>query len=399
MRRMHSGFVQLPILVVLGILFLGGGALYFSSTSSVDETDKTEATEKPVSKQAGSPASKSEQAPLAEKRQKSSASSKATMSLPTTGTTYPPTTNSSYETLKRELEWAVSSGSEISPGTRADIEAKIAKLEKEGLRGDSIDLLKGLLSQLTVGGTVTATPNQNYGEPDPTKPPIIPWETDAVTWVYWQGKHTPRKTPPPCPNPLTIQLPVESSLVESVLYPGQVRSGDFKPHGGLILKVAPGASVEIRAPMDGYLTSVAKFTDEFGLHYNPNFQHSCGIAFGFGHLGAVSPKIQAAFDTVPQKPYKDSRTEIVEPIFVKHGEVVGTALQERGRGFDFGVSDFRQENKASKRADFREKYSESPWADFYGVCWFDLLPPEVETAVRALPAGDMYQGSNSEYCS
>lgn len=229
------------------------------------------------------------------------------------------------------------------------------------------------------------------------------WEYDINQpekgW-YWAREGAP----PACPESLVMESPVEPDLATAILYPGQVRGDgpkDFKPHGGFTLK--PNSAIELRAPMDGYLSSVARFTDEFGYHISLNFVHPCGIHFGGGHWGAVPPDIQAVIDTIPVKAYGDSRTEeIIPPYFVKKGQIIVTGLQEKAHperpGFDWGVVDYRQPNAASKDPRFRELYGYAPWKTYYGVCWLDLLPDDQKTALKALPGGDGKQGKNSEYC-
>ena len=35
-----------------------------------------------------------------------------------------------------------------------------------------------------------------------------------------------------CPDPFVFQLPIDINKATSVLYPGQIRGGDYKAHGG-----------------------------------------------------------------------------------------------------------------------------------------------------------------------
>lgn len=45
--------------------------------------------------------------------------------------------------------------------------------------------------------------------------------------VAWDAESAPA-----CPDPLILQTPVDLTLATAILYPGQERGGDFKPHGG-----------------------------------------------------------------------------------------------------------------------------------------------------------------------
>lgn len=329
-------------------------------------------------------------------------------SLPTPGLNYESTGHTPSrppipEALRSELEMATKSGG-VNPSRFNSMLSEIEALAESGV---DVAELRAMLGKVAVGG---ATAQKAPAPPPP--PPAEEehaetrpfWEYDpsrTADWHYWAREGAP----PACPEPLVLPSPVDLSLVASILYPGQVRGDgpeDFKPHGGFILK-AGNTSVALRAPMDGYLTAVAKFTDEFGLHYGLTFQHPCGIQFGGGHFGVLPPDIQAVVDTIPLKGFGESRTEsVISAYFVKKGQVIVTGLQEKVNrerpGFDWGVADLRSTNAASADPRFRSLYGYAPWNTYYGVCWFDLLPPEQETIVRSFPGGDYREGKNSEYC-
>lgn len=311
--------------------------------------------------------------------------------------------------LKAELQMAVKSGG-MNPVRYASILKEIDGLATRGLDANTLGALRSALAQLSVGGQDAATKKEIVQQPPQESPesrvdtrPF--WEFDPskpeLGW-YWAREGEPPACPP---EPLVLPAPVDLNLVTAILYPGQVRGDgpkDFKPHGGFTLK-PEGIAVELRAPMDGYLTSVAKFTDEFGLHYGLGFVHPCGILWGGGHFGKLPPDIETAIEKIPLKGYKDSPTEqLIPPYFVKKGQVIVTGLQEKANperpGFDWGVADYRQPNAASKDSRFRELYGSAPWNTYYGVCWLDHLPPEQESIVRSFPGGDGKQGKNSEYC-
>lgn len=311
---------------------------------------------------------------------------------------------SSLEKLRAEMEMGLKSGG-VHPTRFASMKREI---DEFAARGFDVAALRALLGKFVVGGiekpkppVQTATPPQPketarvetkpFWEYDPSKP--------ELGW-YWAREGTP----PACPEPLVMESPIDVHLPTAILYPGQIRGDgpkDFKPHGGFMLK--PGSPIEIKAPMDGYLVSVAKFTDEFGYHVGLAFQHPCGILFGGGHWGALPPDIQAVVDKIPLKGFKESQNEpVMPPYFVKKGQVIVTGLQEKAHperpGFDWGVADYRQRNAASNDPRFRELYGSAPWNTYYGVCWLDLLPPDQQAILKSLPGGDGKQGKNSEYC-
>ncbi|MBI2064839.1 MAG: hypothetical protein HYT62_02155 [Candidatus Yanofskybacteria bacterium] len=316
--------------------------------------------------------------------------------------------------LERDVNAGIQYGG-INPELYDQIDFELAKIESQGFQPERTAVLRIKMDQLNVGGRSKPTPVPSKAPAQATtqastkvvvKPSPVPQERyeGRPFWVFKYGKWVWERegTPPLCPE-LILPLPIDINLITGILYPGQVRGDgpeDFKSHGGFQLK--PVSKIEIKAPMDGYLTSVAKFTDEFGLHYSLIFQHPCGIQFWGGHWGALPPDIQVIMDKVPMKNYGDSRTEDVAPYFVKKGQVIVTGLQEKGNserpGFDWGVADLRQENEASKDSGFRDLYGDYPGKNYYGVCWLDLLPPEEKSIIKGLPGVDMKSGKYSEYC-
>ena len=383
----ERGFVPMFAIGIFAIIaFVFGGAMMYTenqerTTLSPDKDQRTEQSP--------------EKAPVAD-AQPASGGNFAT-SEPSSRTT------PSASTLRSELAMAIKSGG-IHPSRLNDIEREIDALAATGA---DVSELRALLGKLSVGDSSAQNP-----PPPPPQQPVTTeraetkpfWEYNpsrTANWHYWAHAGTP----PACSEPIVLPAPVDLTLVTAILYPGQVRGDgpkDFKPHGGFILK-AGNLSVELRAPMDGYLTSAAKFTDPFGLHYALTFQNPCGIQFGGGHFGVLPPDIAAVVDKVPLKGYGESRTEpIFPPYFVKKGQVIVTGLQEKANperpGFDWGVADLRETNASSKDPRFQSLYGYAPWNTYYGVCWLDLLPPEQESVVRSFPGGDYREGKNSEYC-
>ena len=310
------------------------------------------------------------------------------------------------EELIAEIRMATGSGG-VNRSRYDAIVKELEQLAVQGLDQRTLETIKTMREKMVIGGSEPVVKKEEPPPPREEAPRVETrpfWEYDPSQpekgW-YWARDGAP----PECAPNIVLEAPVDLNLVTGILYPGQVRGTsplDFKPHGGFQLK-AGTKSVAIRAPMDGYLVSVAKFTDEFGLHYGLTFTHPCGIAFGGGHFGALPPDIQAIVDTIPMKGYRESTgTEITPPHFVKKGDVIVTGLQEGGiperPGFDWGVADYREPNAASKDARFRELYGYAPWNTYYGVCWLDWLPAAQQSIVRSLPGVDGKQGKNSEYC-
>ena len=303
-----------------------------------------------------------------------------------------------FDSLKQSLLSAQKESSEISPQTYQDIESKIKYWEGKGYAKEMQEI-RNLLSQLKVGGQIpeiSAPENQAMKPEENTEEKNTPaQDISPVRWDYKNGKWIPTREPPACPEPLVLKVPVDLERVNGILYPGQVRGDDFKPHGGFATD-GEGPDV-VSAPLQGYIKEVAYFTDEFGVHYMYDIQHECGIMVRMGHLGAVPEKFQEVFDAVPKRGYRDSVTMEVESVLVEAGEIIATNSQT-GKGFDFGLYDLRKENQAAKDPAFREKHADEAGQAYYALCWLDWFTEEESNNLKALPGVDGKSGKESAYC-
>lgn len=225
-------------------------------------------------------------------------------------------------------------------------------------------------------------------------------EVEKVTWSRTQDGWKVSGTPPACPEPL-LKPPADISLATSILYPGQNRGGDYKPHGGFRFDNQKDNSVTVSAPLDAELVYASRYIEMGELQYMLDFIAPCGYTYRFDHLLALDSKFQAMADKLPETKENDSRTTSVSPSLpVKAGETIATQIgMNKSRlnvFFDWGVYDMRNKNEASK---------DPAWAaahDFpnarHGVCWFDLLSADEEAKVRALPASDGDNGKTSDFC-
>lgn len=206
-----------------------------------------------------------------------------------------------------------------------------------------------------------------------------------------------------CPDPI-LQSPVDVDAVSSILYPGQTRGGNYKPHGGFRLDGSSSNAVEVRAPMDAKLVAGSRYIEQGEEQILLDFQSGCGVNFRFDHLLAVSPTIQKAVDKLPAAKPDDSRTtNFNEQLSVKAGDVIATAVgfeTTNNVAFDFGVYDTRQQNSASKDSAYRAAHPDldSNQQLKYAVCWLDLFSESETQAFRALPAADQASGKTSDYC-
>jgi len=231
---------------------------------------------------------------------------------------------------------------------------------------------------------------------------FVEWSFDGENWK-------PTATAPACEDPLELSLPTVASNVTNVLMPGQVRGGDFKPHGGLSSDNPANNNLSVSTPRDAYLYRGSKYiAEDMGkteTQYMFDFMDSCGIMFRFDHLSTLTDQFKAYADKLPQGQIDDSRTtRFNDHPFIAKGTVVATAVgikATQNSFFDVGVYDLRQRNKASKTDLYKTdqlRISDKEQS-FYAVCWFDLLPPAEKTVIKALPQrGGLPQG-DSDYCT
>lgn len=210
-----------------------------------------------------------------------------------------------------------------------------------------------------------------------------------------------------CPKPFVFQMPIDINKATSILYPGQYRGGEYKPHGGFRFDNSRPDEIKVIAPYDAEVIAGARYPVNGEIQYTFDFAHSCGIRYRFGHLLTLTPKFQAIAEKFPMPKGLDSRTtEVYPPIKVKQGEVIATAVGMMTGGpaelggfntfLDWGVYDYRQKNESSKNPEWLTKHSYE--IESYAVCWFDWVSAEDKTKVLSLPSSDYQSGKSSDYC-
>jgi hypothetical protein len=217
-----------------------------------------------------------------------------------------------------------------------------------------------------------------------------------VTWMF-REEWKPDGTPPECPDPLILQAPVDIGKATSILYPGQVRGGEYKPHGGFRFDNAEGNGMEIRAPLDGYVTRGSRYMVGGEVQYLFDIINPCGIMYRFGHLRTLAPKFAQLAEKFSPPVEGDSRTTETETIPVQSGEIIATAVGFENNVFvDWGVYDLRQKNSASENAAWAAEHVGDQAQ--YALCWLGMLAPEASAKVKALPGADGVRGKQSDYC-
>jgi len=232
---------------------------------------------------------------------------------------------------------------------------------------------------------------ENEEPSDPLPVQIV----EKVEWINGYNGWESNGTPPVCPSLPLLEIPVNLSQVSSILYPGQYRSGNYKPHGGFRFDNTPSDKVTVRAPMDAKLVDGGRYLGDDGeIQYTFDFIAPCGIWYRFGHVLNPSQKLLAIAESFPEAVKGNTRTYGVSPyVEFTAGEIIATAAAPEG--LDWGVYDLRSKNSASQ---------DSAWVALHtgqqaqnAVCWFDLLSSEDEAIVRSLPPSGA-SGSMSDYC-
>lgn len=202
-----------------------------------------------------------------------------------------------------------------------------------------------------------------------------------------------------------LQSPVNVADVTAVLYPGQLRGGDYKSHGGFRLDRLNNHEVIVKSPIDADLVSVRSDRQKVGIQYFMEFETGCGLRFTFGHLLIIAPRFQAIFDKITPAENDSSEAHAVRPrMNVKAGEVIATGVGfkwEDGNpntSFDFGVYERWTKNEISQDPNWKVNEKFGMYDNERGLCWLDLLPAEDARLLKTLPGGDYKSGKTSDYC-
>jgi hypothetical protein len=225
--------------------------------------------------------------------------------------------------------------------------------------------------------------------------------TGGVRWAFDGEQWQPPSIAPDCPADLRFTTPTDLSTVTSVLYPGQIRGNDFRPHGGFRFD-RPGQpnDIVVSAPMDGAIYRVARYLEGGDVQHMLDILNECGILHRLDHLSRLSPPLQAIADLLPPPTEGDSRTMPVGAGHaVRAGETLAVgvgSLKARNLFFDWGVYDVRQRNAASDDPAWLASHP-GEFAS-YAICWFNHLDPGDAAIVRSLPPGSSESGALSAYC-
>ncbi len=223
-----------------------------------------------------------------------------------------------------------------------------------------------------------------------------------VNWSFDGEKWSSSEAPPACDDPLSIPSPVDISKATGILYPGQYRGGNYKPHGGFRFDSSTNADITVTAPFDSVVIKGSRYIERDEVQYMFVLTTSCGIMYRFDHLLTLSAAFQALADTLPAAKVDDSRTtDFTSPPKVKAGDIIATAVGFKNTGnvaVDFGVYDLRQKNKAYESDSWKAEHSNDMEAAPYGICWLNYLAGSAKDVALELPGADGQAGKTSDYC-
>lgn len=223
-----------------------------------------------------------------------------------------------------------------------------------------------------------------------------------ILWSWNGDKWAAEGKAPECPEPLKFKTaPSDLSKAISVLYPGQTRGGNFKPHGGLGFSNETN-NIEVKAIMDAYVTEGVRYIESGEVQYMFWFQNSCGVAYRFDHLLTLSSRLQEIANKLPEAKVDDSRTTRLDnPVKINEGDVVASSVgfaKTKNVSYDLGVYDLRKRNEAASKEDYLNKHKMFLSQAGHAVCWLGMFSDADSARLISLPSRDMSMGKTSDYC-
>lgn len=265
-----------------------------------------------------------------------------------------------------------------------------------------VEIIIGVAVLLLIGGGIWYALNGSKKAVETTTPVAEEVKEEKFIWQQAETGWQASETPPNCPTQPMLTVPTDLNKVTSILYPGQRRGGNYKPHGGFRMDGTANTAVTVTAPIDGYVVRGAHYVEQGEVQYLFDIMNNCGVMYRIDHIAELSAKLKKITDSWPAPQENDSRTQLVQlaqPIAA--GETLATAVgfkKTKNSFFDFGVYDYRAQNEASKSASYQAAHQQDKELAWYAVCWFDWMPKSDEKIIRTLPSGDPASGKTSDYC-
>jgi hypothetical protein len=248
---------------------------------------------------------------------------------------------------------------------------------------------------LTLGGKLAA--HHFAKKTAVVKPQDVVWHYNSA-----QNKWLPNGTPPACADPVLGRSPVDLTKVTAVLYPGQYRGESYNANGGFRFDDSSSDDIEVFLPINAKLARLSSYIENGDQQYSLFFINPCGIAVKFDHLLKLSDTYQAIVDRLRPNATVNSAVVPVEPqIAAKKGDRVAEAVglpSERSVSVDFGVYDLRTPNKISQQSKWTYYHTVFKSTEWFGVCWFDLLPGDDKDKLKDLLSSSFDPTAKSDYC-
>ena len=229
--------------------------------------------------------------------------------------------------------------------------------------------------------------NSNNDKTD-TKSVVVWRDSGAGTYFASNG------TAPKC-DAISWTFPIpDISALTGMLYPGQLRGGRYKAHGGF---KASSHDVQVISPITGYITSGATYREMGEIQHMIEIQHPCGIAVRFDHLFTLSSSVKQLFDKSVAVRDDSRGTFFDPPIPINAGDVVATTtgfVAANNTNFDFGAYDFRTIQKSNRPPADLAQFGPDGTLGKYGLCVLSIFGSTIEARLRALPT----VSSVSDFC-
>ena len=247
--------------------------------------------------------------------------------------------------------------------------------------------------KVAVKATPTTTPASTSN-----KTPVV-WRFDGKEWIS-QG------SVPQCPSPLILTGELlDFSKVLSIVQPGQIRGGSYKPHAGLRWSEFGGVvkGISIKAPFDGEVVAAAQYISEGNYQFTINIIHPCGIMLRLGHLLEPSDSIKKILSTIPPAIENDSRESFLSGTFIKKDQLIASEVgmvppaspDSLGTFMDLGIVDLRKKNPA---LDSNFKSNADIKYALYSVCWYEGNYFSDSDRARVLNLPFSNGDATSDYC-
>lgn len=257
-------------------------------------------------------------------------------------------------------------------------------------------------SMPTPAPTIEVTPSASPSPSSTTS------SNSQAIWNWDGNKWFTEASPPACTFPIIPNgALLDFSKVLSLIEPGQIRGGSYKPHGGLRWS-SPGTytpGVKISVPFDGVVVAAWQYLVGGIYQFGVNIENSCGIMVRLGHMRVPSTQFANILSALPAAAENDSREyQIDPPATVKAGDVIATDVgmpspaptDSLGAYIDFGLLDLRHVNPilgTNYSTNAEPKYSK------YSLCWYqgNYLSPSDQSIAASLPIAN--GDPKSDYCS